>query len=137
MNKEKIREKRIFEIVHCPFEGRAKLHHLWQPNGPVGRCQLGGNLKGQYTISKIVFFLLLCTFTEQNTFFSETCFAFDISEKKFRECKGNKGANRADTTHKLYILRGHFQRNTLRVILGSKIPFFSLGSKAFLHNCRR
>ena len=28
MNKEKIREERIFEIVHCPFEGRAKLHHL-------------------------------------------------------------------------------------------------------------
>ena len=21
MNKEKVREKRIFEIVHCPFEG--------------------------------------------------------------------------------------------------------------------
>ena len=36
MNKEKIREERIFEIVHCPFEGRAKLHHLCQPNGPVG-----------------------------------------------------------------------------------------------------
>ena len=36
--KEKIREERIFEIVHCPFEGRAKLHHLCQPNGPVGRC---------------------------------------------------------------------------------------------------
>ena len=38
MNKEKIREERIFEIVHCPFEGQAKLHHLCQPNGPVGRC---------------------------------------------------------------------------------------------------
>ena len=25
MNEEKIREERIFEIVHCPFEGRAKL----------------------------------------------------------------------------------------------------------------
>ena len=35
MNKEKIREERIFEIVHCPFEGRAKLHHLCQPNGLV------------------------------------------------------------------------------------------------------
>ena len=38
MNEEKTREERIFEIVHCPFEGRAKLHHLCQPNGPVGRC---------------------------------------------------------------------------------------------------
>ena len=38
MNKEKIIEERIFETVHCPFEGRAKLHHLCQPNGPVGRC---------------------------------------------------------------------------------------------------
>ena len=38
INKEKIREEKIFEIVHCPFEGRAKLHHLCQPNGPVGRC---------------------------------------------------------------------------------------------------
>ena len=36
--KEKIREERIFEIVHCPFEGRAKLDHLCQPNGPVGWC---------------------------------------------------------------------------------------------------
>ena len=38
MNEEKIREERIFEIVHCPFEGQAKLHHLCQPNGPVGHC---------------------------------------------------------------------------------------------------
>ena len=38
MNKEKIKEERIFEIVHCPFEGRAKLHDLCQPNGPVSRC---------------------------------------------------------------------------------------------------
>ena len=38
INKEKIREERIFEIVHCPFEGLAKVHHLCQPNGPVGWC---------------------------------------------------------------------------------------------------
>ena len=38
MSQEKIREERIFEIVQSPFEGRAKLHHLCQPNGPVGRC---------------------------------------------------------------------------------------------------
>ena len=83
MNKEKIREERIFEIVHCPFEGRAKLHHLCQPNGPVGRCQLGGNSKGQCTISKILFPLLLYTFIEQNIVFPKTCFAYTISEQKF------------------------------------------------------
>ena len=38
MIKEKIREERIFEIIHCPFEGRAKVHHFCQLNGPVGRC---------------------------------------------------------------------------------------------------
>ena len=38
MNKEKIREERIFEMVNCPCVGRAKLHHLCQPNGPVGWC---------------------------------------------------------------------------------------------------
>merc|ERR1712004_860474 len=83
MNKKKIREKRIFEIIHCPFEGLAKLHHLCQPNGPVGWCTLGGNSKGQCTISKILFPLLLYTFIEQNIFFPETCFAYPISEQKF------------------------------------------------------
>ena len=38
---------------------------------------LGGNSKGQCTISKILFPLLLYTFTEQNTFF-----AYPISEQK-------------------------------------------------------
>ena len=80
MNKEKIREKRIFEIVHCPFEGRAKLHHLCQPNGPVGLCQLAGNSKGQYMTSKILFPLHLYTFIEQNIFFPEACFAYTISK---------------------------------------------------------
>ena len=61
---------------------------------------------------------------EVQNIFSETCFAFNISEPKFRVRKGNKGANRADTTHKVYLLRGHFLRNNLRVILGSRIPFF-------------
>jgi len=46
MNKEKISEKIFFEIVHCPFKGQATLHHLCQPNGPVGRSQLGGNFEG-------------------------------------------------------------------------------------------
>jgi len=83
MNKEKIRQKRISEMIHCPFEGRAKLHHLCQQNGPVSRCSLGRNSKGQCTISKIVFPLLLYTFIEQNIFFPETYFAYLISEQKF------------------------------------------------------
>ena len=86
MNKEKIREERIFEIIYCPFEGRPKLHHLCQPNGLVGRYYLGSNSKGQCTISKILFSLLLYTFTEQNIFFSETCFAYPISEQEFTVC---------------------------------------------------
>ena len=86
VNAYKIRGKRIFEIVHCPFEGRAKLHHLCRTNGLVGQCQLGGNLKGQCTISKILFPLLLYTFIEQNIFFPETCFAYPISEQKFTVC---------------------------------------------------
>ena len=27
MNKDKIGEERIFEIIHCPFEGQVELHH--------------------------------------------------------------------------------------------------------------
>ena len=38
MNKEEIREERSFEIVHCPFEGRAELQQYSQPKGPGGRC---------------------------------------------------------------------------------------------------
>ena len=83
MNREKIREERIFEIVHCPFEGRAKLHHLCQQNGPVSWCQLGGNSKGQCTISKILFSLLLYTSIEQNIIFPETCVAYPISKPDF------------------------------------------------------
>ena len=83
MNKEKIRENRIFEILTCPFEGQAKLHHLCQLNGLVGRCTLGGNSRGQCAISKILFPLLFYTFTEQNIFFPYTCFAYPILEQKF------------------------------------------------------
>ena len=79
-------EERIFEIVHCPFEGGAKLHYLCQPNGPAGRCWLGGNLKGQCTISKILFLLVLSTFIEQNIFFPETYNAFTISKPDFTLC---------------------------------------------------
>ena len=83
MKKGKIRKEIIFEIINCPFEGQAKLHHFCQPNGLIGWCWLGGNSKGQCMISKILFPLLLYTFTEQNIFFPETCFAYPISEQKF------------------------------------------------------
>ena len=69
--KQIMREERIIEIVHCPFEGRAKLHHLCQPNGQVGWCQLASNSKGQCTFSKILFPLHLYTFIEQNIFFQK------------------------------------------------------------------
>ena len=51
MNEEIIGIERIFEIVHCPFEGQAKLLH------------------GQFTISKILLLLPLYIFIEQNMFF--------------------------------------------------------------------
>ena len=84
MNEGKMREERIFEIGNCSFEGQPKMHHLYQPNGLVSWCQLGGNSKGQCTISKILYPLLLCAFIEQNIYFLETCFAYPISEKKFK-----------------------------------------------------
>ena len=74
MNKEKIKKKRIFEILHCPFEGWAKLHHLCQPNGPVGRCLLGGNSKDQCTISKILFPLLFVYISRTKYIFSRDMF---------------------------------------------------------------
>ena len=37
-DKGKVGDEGIFEIVHCPFEGPAKLHHLCQPKGLVGWC---------------------------------------------------------------------------------------------------
>ena len=43
-------------------------------------------MKGQCTISKILFPLVLSTFIEQNIFFPETYNAFTISEPDFTEC---------------------------------------------------
>ena len=89
MNTNKIGEERIFEIVHCPFDGWAELRQYNQPKGPTGQCKLGDNSKGQCTISKIFFSLILSTFKEQNIFFLET-YASTISEPKFTVWLGRK-----------------------------------------------
>ena len=68
LNLYKIKEKRIFEIVHCPFELSPNQH--W-PAGPFGWlywCSSAQPSKGQCTISEI--FLDICfpiPFTSQNS----------------------------------------------------------------------
>ena len=42
----KSRGGKIFEFVHCPFEGRANMHHKIQPKWLTGRCCLTGGSKG-------------------------------------------------------------------------------------------
>ena len=82
----KSRGKRIFEIVHWPFELPPNQH---RPTGPFGWhkwCSLAWPSKGQCTISKILSSLIFSLFIEQNIFFPETCFAYTISEPKFTVC---------------------------------------------------
>ena len=55
----KSRGGKIFEFLHCPFEGRANMHHKIQPNWLTGRCCLAGGSKGQLRKSKIFLSLLL------------------------------------------------------------------------------
>ena len=86
MNVYKSRGKRIFEIVHWPFELPPNQH---RPTGPFGWhkwCSLARPSKGQCTISKILSSLIFSLFIEQNIFFPETCFAYCISEPKFTVC---------------------------------------------------
>jgi len=59
----------IFEFVHCPFEGRANIHHKIQPNWLTGRCCLAGDSKGQCRKSKIFLSLLLPMQVDQYIFF--------------------------------------------------------------------
>ena len=79
----KSRGGKIFEFVHCPFEGRANMHHKIQPNWLTGRCCLAGGSKGQCRKSKIFLSLLLPMQVDQYIFFPETCFAPTISEPEF------------------------------------------------------
>ena len=82
----KSRGGKIFEFVHCPFEGRANMHHKIQPNWLTGRCCLAGGSKGQCRKSKIFLSLLLPMQVDQYIFFPETCFAPTISEPEFAVC---------------------------------------------------
>ena len=82
----KSRGGKIFEFLHCPFEGRANMHHKIQPNWLTGRCCLAGGSKGQCRKSKIFLSLLLPMQVDQYIFFPETCFAPTISEPEFTVC---------------------------------------------------
>merc|ERR1739846_13758 len=57
----KNRERKIFEILRCPFELPAKQHRPVSPSWPNGRCCLAGNSKGHRRISKIFLSLFLYT----------------------------------------------------------------------------
>ena len=82
----KSRGGKIFEFLHCPFEGRANMHHKIQPNWLTGRCCLAGGSKGQCRKSKIFLSLLLSMKVDKYIFFPETCFASTISEAEFTVC---------------------------------------------------
>ena len=79
----KSRGGKIFEFLHCPFEGRANMHHKIQPNWLTGRCCLAGGSKGQCRKSNIFLSLLLPMKVDQYIFFPERCFASTISETEF------------------------------------------------------
>ena len=83
----KSRGGKFFEFLHCPFEGRANMHHKIQPNWQTGRCCLAGGSKGQCRKSKIFLSLLLPMQVDQYIFFPETCFAPTISEPEFTVCR--------------------------------------------------
>ena len=90
MNVYKSRGKKNFKIVHWPFDLPPKQH---RPTGPFGwhkwSC-LAWSSKRQCTISKILSSLIFSLFIKQNIFFPETCFAFTISEPKFKVCVKQK-----------------------------------------------
>ena len=74
VNVYKSRGKRIFEIVHWPFELPPSQHWLTGPFGWHKWCSLARPSKGQCTISKILSFLIFSLFIEQNIFFSRDMF---------------------------------------------------------------
>ena len=79
----KNRERKIFEILRCPFELPAKQHRPVSPSWPNGRCCLAGNSKGHRRISKIFLSLFLYTWVDQNIFFPEVYNAPIILELGF------------------------------------------------------
>ena len=93
----KSRGGKIFEFLHCPFEGRANMHHKIQPNWLTGRCCLAGGSKGQCRKSKIFLSLLLPMQVDQYIFFPETCFAPTISEPELTVCLGTNFLDRGSS----------------------------------------
>ena len=65
----KSRGGKIFEFLHCPFEGRANMHHKIQPNWLTGRCCLAGGSKGLFRKTKFFLSLLLPVKVDQYIFF--------------------------------------------------------------------
>merc|ERR1712001_621650 len=65
----KSRGGKIFDFLHCPFEGRANMHHKIQPNWLTGRGCLAGGSKGQCRKSKIFLSLLLPMKVDHNIYF--------------------------------------------------------------------
>ena len=95
----KSRGGKCFEFLHCPFEGRANMHHKIQPNWLTGRCCLAGGSKGQCRKSKIFLSLLLPMKVDQYIFFPETCFASTISEPEFTVCTAGFANIQTDRRH--------------------------------------
>ena len=66
----KNRERKIFEILHCPFELPANQHRPFGQDGLIGRCCLAGNSKGQYRTSKKVSFSVFVYMSRPKYIFS-------------------------------------------------------------------
>ena len=102
----KSRGGKIFEFLHCPFEGRANMHHKIQPNWLTGRCCLAGGSKGQCRKSKFFLSLLLPMQVDQYIFFPETCFAPTISEPEFTVWAQRQGLSICRFTSTLSVFTG-------------------------------
>ena len=84
MNVNKSRGKRIFEIVHWPFELPPNLH---RPTCPFGwqKCgSLDWPSKGQRTISKIFFSLISSLFIEKDIFFQRHVLPVSFQSQNLR-----------------------------------------------------
>ena len=87
------REK--FHFLHCPFEGRADMHHKIQPDWPNWQCYLAGGSKGQCRKSKFFLSLLLPMQVDQYVFFPENDLPLPFlslnSQCVVKERKGDHG----------------------------------------------
>ena len=61
MSREKLRGEIIFDIIHCPYEGRADMYHEIQTDGPASHCKLSDSPSDQHPISKTAYPLILPT----------------------------------------------------------------------------